>query len=262
MREDVMQRTNHLLARDLLKFRVCDPTGEDLGRIEELVLDSVTGRITFAVLSLRGITGTDDTLYGVPWDNLSYTSKQNYLRLDVDKKLLRNAPVFERTIWPDMDDPRWGEQIYAHYGRPATRPSIEPIEVRRGSRSVSKDTSPAAAVALILLLVVVLGLGFMVWTHGWDRTRSEITRSVQGVTHAVKETSADAALTAKVKTALSLNERVPAGEINVDSDDGVVTMRGEVASAEVRDLATQIAENTPGVREVRNHLFVVSPSVK
>ena len=74
----------------------------------------------------------------------------------------------------------------------------------------------------------------------------------------MKDTSADAALTAKVKTALALNKSVPASAINVDSQDGMVTLRGEVNDQQTRDLAGKIAQDTSGVREVRNHLYVTS----
>ena len=74
----------------------------------------------------------------------------------------------------------------------------------------------------------------------------------------MKESSGEGALTAKVKTALSLSKRIPAGRINVDSEGDIVTLRGDVPDEETRKLAEQIASDTPGVREVRNHLYVVS----
>jgi osmotically-inducible protein OsmY len=83
--------------------------------------------------------------------------------------------------------------------------------------------------------------------------------SMQGVTYAMKETSSDAALTAKVKTALTLNKRIPAGRINVESADGIVTLRGDVDRDESRTLAGAVAEDTPGALEVRNHIYVTSP---
>ena len=80
------------------------------------------------------------------------------------------------------------------------------------------------------------------------------------VPFAAKETSQDAALTAKVKTALSLSKRIPSGEINVDANNDVVTLRGEVPNEQTRSLAEQIARDVPGVREVQNHLYAVSHS--
>jgi osmotically-inducible protein OsmY len=72
----------------------------------------------------------------------------------------------------------------------------------------------------------------------------------------MKESSADVALTTKVKTALSLSKRVPGWGINVDSNDGVVTLRGEVHDADVKSLAEEITRDTNGVTAVRNELSV------
>jgi len=84
--------------------------------------------------------------------------------------------------------------------------------------------------------------------------------SFQSAAFAAKETSRDAALTSKVKTALALSKRIPSDRINVDSDGNVVTLRGEVPSQEIRDLAEQISKDVPGVAEVHNHLYAVSGS--
>ena len=67
-------------------------------------------------------------------------------------------------------------------------------------------------------------------------------------------------MTAKVKTALSLNKHVPAGEINVDSEGDAVTLSGQVANDEIRTTAERVAADTPGVGEVRNRLNVMQPT--
>lgn len=114
---------------------------------------------------------------------------------------------------------------------------------------------------LIIVLVVVLGwTALQVSTKGWEQTRQEMRSAFQGVAYAAKETSQDEALTAKVKMALTLSRRVPSSRIDVDSKDGVVTLRGDVLSEDARKKAASIAQDVPGVQEVQNHLFVASPS--
>lgn len=112
-------------------------------------------------------------------------------------------------------------------------------------------------VVLVLLLLGLLWVTFLVSTRGWDGAKRQIASSFQGAAYAMKETSQDAALTAKVKTALSLSKRIPANQINVDSEGDVVTLRGEVPTDEIRTLAEKIALDTPGVREVHNHLYAL-----
>jgi osmotically-inducible protein OsmY len=124
--------------------------------------------------------------------------------------------------------------------------------------SNNRGISLLGVIALIALLLVLGWMTFVVSTRGWDNARNDIQTSFRSVAHAAKETSQTAALTTKVKTALSLSKRIPADKINVDSEGDVVTLRGEVPSEEIRQLAESIARDVPGVSEVRNHLFAVS----
>lgn len=71
----------------------------------------------------------------------------------------------------------------------------------------------------------------------------------------------DAALTAKVKTRLLTNDLTRGININVDSDDGVVTLRGTVPSEAAKDKAGEIALAVDGVDSVTNALVVGDSSV-
>ena|SRR5208283_1746195 len=64
----------------------------------------------------------------------------------------------------------------------------------------------------------------------------------------------DTALTAKVKTALHDDAATKDSTIHVTTVAGVVTLRGKVASGETSDKAQAIAQNTSGVKSVKNKL--------
>ena len=64
----------------------------------------------------------------------------------------------------------------------------------------------------------------------------------------------DTALTAKVKTALHDDAATKDATIHVTTVAGVVTLRGRVASGELSDKAQAIAQNTSGVKSVKNKL--------
>jgi osmotically-inducible protein OsmY len=66
----------------------------------------------------------------------------------------------------------------------------------------------------------------------------------------------DATLTAEVKTELLINSNTQGMSINVDTEDGVVTLSGQVASEQEKELAGQIAANRDGTQSVRNMLTV------
>jgi len=66
----------------------------------------------------------------------------------------------------------------------------------------------------------------------------------------------DATITASVKMHLATGKGVAAHNINVNTRGGNVTLTGQVASEAERQLATRVAMDTEGVREVVNNLQV------
>ena len=68
----------------------------------------------------------------------------------------------------------------------------------------------------------------------------------------------DAAITAKVKTAIMAEPGLKAMEINVDTKDAVVTLTGTVPSAPLKDRAKEIATNVSGVKSVQDNLVTQS----
>jgi sporulation protein YlmC with PRC-barrel domain len=108
-----------LSAGTLAGDKVRNSAGDDLGKIEELMIDVPSGRVAYAVLSFGGFLGMGNKLFAVPWNALSLDEDEHEFILNVDRQVLENAPGFDKDNWPDMADPNWGSQIYAHYGHTA-----------------------------------------------------------------------------------------------------------------------------------------------
>jgi osmotically-inducible protein OsmY len=66
----------------------------------------------------------------------------------------------------------------------------------------------------------------------------------------------DAVITAKVKTAILLNRHLDSFRINVETDGGVVTLKGMVRDAPLKELAEEIARTVDGVERVENRLRI------
>lgn len=64
----------------------------------------------------------------------------------------------------------------------------------------------------------------------------------------------DAALTAKVKAALAVEDDLSAFKIDVDSNDGMVTLSGTLANDAQVALAEKVVEDVDGVKNVENNL--------
>jgi osmotically-inducible protein OsmY len=72
---------------------------------------------------------------------------------------------------------------------------------------------------------------------------------------------ADAALSARVRSALTQAKRLHGHSISVETKGGFITLTGEVPSEIDKDLAGNLTQGVPGVQEVKNQLRV-TPSLK
>ena len=68
----------------------------------------------------------------------------------------------------------------------------------------------------------------------------------------------DAALLTSVKSALAADPVTEAGEINVETQEGVVQLSGFVDNAAAKSAATNVAKSVTGVKDVKNELSVKS----
>jgi sporulation protein YlmC with PRC-barrel domain len=106
-----------LSAETLSGDAVVNRAGENLGKIEDFMLDVESGRIRYAVLSFGGVLGIGNKLFAVPPEALTVDTTKQRLVLDVDRERLEKAPGFDKDNWPNFADPTLGREIYGYYGR-------------------------------------------------------------------------------------------------------------------------------------------------
>ncbi len=78
-------------------YRVVNVKEENLGKIEEVMIDSEQGRIAYVVLSFGGLLGMGNKLFAIPWESLEYNRGDYILRLD--KSILEKAEGFDEEAW-------------------------------------------------------------------------------------------------------------------------------------------------------------------
>lgn len=101
--------------RDLAGTEVRNPEGERLGKIEDVTLDTKTGRVAYVVLSTGGFLGLGDRLFAIPWQMFSLDPGDHRFILDVSKETLRNAPGFDKDDWPDLSLDEYGIEVHSYY---------------------------------------------------------------------------------------------------------------------------------------------------
>lgn len=106
-----------LSASTMIGNDVRNAAGEDLGSIEEIMIDVHSGRVAYAVLSFGGFLGLGDKHFAIPWDALSLDRDEHAFILDVDQETLENAPGFDEDNWPQTaDGDAWLLEVYDYYG--------------------------------------------------------------------------------------------------------------------------------------------------
>jgi sporulation protein YlmC with PRC-barrel domain len=97
---------------------VVNAAGEDVGKIEAIMLDVTSGQIGYAVLSFGGFLGMGKKLFALPWGALTLDAVEKRFILDASKETLENAEGFDKDHWPSMADPEWATHLHSYYNVP------------------------------------------------------------------------------------------------------------------------------------------------
>ncbi|MCG5239114.1 PRC-barrel domain-containing protein [Azospirillum doebereinerae] len=111
-------RPSAVAADDLAKAKLHGADGAELGKISELVVDPITGRVAYAVVEMGGFLGIGDAHVPVPWALFQPAANNDGYVLNVPKDRLTGAPRFAGSNRPDMGDRQWAMAVHTYYGVP------------------------------------------------------------------------------------------------------------------------------------------------
>ena len=120
--------------------RVRNPAGEDLGTIDEVMLDVAAGQIAYVVLAYGGVLGVGGKFFAVPWEMLVMRPGEDVWILDVAKEALENAPGITRDMLPMSGDVEWTVEDVIR----VTKPRAETAE-RSFGRIIGMDETERRA---------------------------------------------------------------------------------------------------------------------
>jgi sporulation protein YlmC with PRC-barrel domain len=117
MRRPFMTKFRRTLgALSLIHDRVVNLDGQDIGRIEELMIDVTTGRVAYAVLSFGGFMGIRNKLFALPWSSLTVDETKKRFVVNVTRESLDSMPGFDKDNWPDLGDLEYAQGVYRQWG--------------------------------------------------------------------------------------------------------------------------------------------------
>ncbi|MHB8764041.1 MAG: PRC-barrel domain-containing protein [Deferrisomatales bacterium] len=94
-------------------MQVKNAAGEDLGEVQQILIDADQGRIAYVILASGGVLGVGEDQYIVPFSSLRQNASGEHFTLNMDTQKLKDGPKYaERRL----DDPKFGQQVHSYYG--------------------------------------------------------------------------------------------------------------------------------------------------
>lgn len=120
--EETLQKreTGNLIAADKVEGTgVYNAAGDKLGSVERVMIDKLSGRVAYAVMSFGGFLGIGDRHHPLPWSVLRYDPRTGGYVVNLDKEALQGAPtIAENDAKFDWNDRKWGTSVHNYYHVP------------------------------------------------------------------------------------------------------------------------------------------------
>jgi hypothetical protein len=95
---------------------VYGPDDTKIGSIERVMIDKVSGKVSYAVLSFGGFLGIGDDHYPLPWQSLKYDKAVEGYRTGVTRRQLEGAPKYGNDNSWNWSDPARARAVNDYYG--------------------------------------------------------------------------------------------------------------------------------------------------
>jgi hypothetical protein len=92
------------------------PNGERIGAIKRLMIDKLSGKVAYAVMSFGGFMGIGDDYYPLPWQLLTYNPQLGGYEVNIGEEQLKGAPRFSRHETWDWASAANGRRVFDYYG--------------------------------------------------------------------------------------------------------------------------------------------------
>ena len=120
--------TNRLEQYDLVNEK-----GQDLGQVQNFVIDMLAGRIAFVIVAFGGMLGISDKWFAVPWEIMTWSPDKRKFMVDMPQNVFEKAPGMNKDKWMEEINSDWLAKCYLHYGlAPYWDSSLSPEEQVKG----------------------------------------------------------------------------------------------------------------------------------
>ena len=97
---------------------VYDRSGNHIGSIKRLMIEKVSGKVAYCVMSFGGFLGLGEDTYTLPWNTLEYDTSLGGYRTTVTEEQVKGAPTFYREDDYDWRDRQRERELHDYYSVP------------------------------------------------------------------------------------------------------------------------------------------------
>lgn len=107
-----------LAATSIIGDLVENHDGQELGKIDNIMINLITGSIDYVIVEYGAFFGIGGKLFAVPYQELKINPNRRSYILNRDKEYLQNAPGFDRHHWPDTNNHPYFKDVSKYYKAP------------------------------------------------------------------------------------------------------------------------------------------------
>jgi PRC-barrel domain len=109
------RETSSLIGSDKVEGTAVYGAGDKrIGDVKRVMIDKISGKVAYAVLSFGGFLGLGEDYYPVPWSILTYDTNLGGYRTNLNADKLKNAPKYTQSTnwnWSREND----RKVYDYY---------------------------------------------------------------------------------------------------------------------------------------------------
>ncbi|MEJ7645828.1 MAG: PRC-barrel domain-containing protein [Chryseolinea sp.] len=105
-----------LTATSIIGDKVENPKGEDLGKIDNFMVNIQSGQIEYVVLEFGSFLGVGGKLFAIPYKQLYLNAEKECFVLNREKESFKDMPGFDKNHWPDTNDHTYYQDVDYYWG--------------------------------------------------------------------------------------------------------------------------------------------------
>ena len=93
----------YLTTSSLIGDKVHNDEGQHLGKIADIMIDILTGKIEYFVIIFGGFLTINEKLFAIPFSLLKVDHEKKQFILNQSRETLEKAPGFDMNHWPETN---------------------------------------------------------------------------------------------------------------------------------------------------------------